>query len=239
MDKVRPANRSGTDIHPNNGFVQRAASRFAPNHRRLSLIGEPNSLESTVHVVSLSSGLVNRLRYTNPHTLHNLHRIVLHPSSEIHRGKRNQTTSLRKHRNKQTNTRANNWSTENNKFLIFVLWTRLHKTRQQSGKKLDERESGGGTLLVGRTEWTRPGEIRLGELVCRRWWIGCWWYLDRLTQSTHPLSTSLSPSHEFDSEQSKTNWIWKQREKERERERLQKNTMSKMDKYSGVERVWI
>ena len=82
VNKNEPANRSGTNIHPNNGVVERATTGFAPNDRCLSLIGETNRLKPTVDVLAIGSGLVNRFRDTYPHTLQNLHWIVLYPSRE-------------------------------------------------------------------------------------------------------------------------------------------------------------
>ncbi len=57
MDKGIPANRTGTNIHPNNGVVKRITGGFAPQQSCLSLIGQPNSLQSAVNVVALSIAL--------------------------------------------------------------------------------------------------------------------------------------------------------------------------------------
>jgi hypothetical protein len=82
MDKGIPANRTGTNIHPNNGVVKRITGGFAPQQSCLSLIGQPNSLQSTVHVVAIRCGLVYCLGNAHPHTLQNLHWIMLHPSAK-------------------------------------------------------------------------------------------------------------------------------------------------------------
>lgn len=82
LDKGIPANRTGTNIHPNNGVVKRTTGGFAPQQSCLSLIGQPNSLQPAVHVVAIRCGLVHCLSNAHPHTLQNLHWIMLHPSAK-------------------------------------------------------------------------------------------------------------------------------------------------------------
>ena len=77
---MRPANRTGTNIHPNNGVMEGITSGFAPKQSCLSLVSQPNSFHPFVHVVAIRSGLVHCLCNTSPHTLQNLHWIMLHPS---------------------------------------------------------------------------------------------------------------------------------------------------------------
>merc|ERR1712226_1218067 len=74
------ANRTGTNIHPNNGVVERTTSGFAPKHSGLSLVSQPNCLQPFVHVVAILCCLFHCLCNTSPHTLQNLHWIMLHPS---------------------------------------------------------------------------------------------------------------------------------------------------------------
>lgn len=83
--QVVPANGTGTSIHPNDGVIERTTSGFAPNQSSLSLIGQTNSLEPTIYVVTINCGLVKGFGHAHPRTLQNLHRIMLHPSENAHK----------------------------------------------------------------------------------------------------------------------------------------------------------
>ena len=81
MYVMLPADGTGASIHPDNSFVERKSSGFAPNDGRLSLIGKPNGFQATVDVVSIGCGFVKSLCNAHFHTFEYLHWIVFHPSS--------------------------------------------------------------------------------------------------------------------------------------------------------------
>ncbi|PNX61784.1 hypothetical protein L195_g060834, partial [Trifolium pratense] len=56
--KGGPANRGGTNIHPNKSMVKRSTGGFAPNKSGLSLISETNSLQTFINIESIGCCLV-------------------------------------------------------------------------------------------------------------------------------------------------------------------------------------
>jgi hypothetical protein len=81
MDKKKPANGACASIHPHNSIVQWKPSGFTPHDSGFPLICDPNGLQTSTDIMSISSGFVNCLRHTHLHSLYNLHRIMLNPSS--------------------------------------------------------------------------------------------------------------------------------------------------------------
>lgn len=76
-----PADGTGASIHPDNGFVERKTSGFAPDDGGLSLISKTNGLQATVDIVTIGCGFVKSLGNAHFHTLQYLHWIMFHPSS--------------------------------------------------------------------------------------------------------------------------------------------------------------
>ena len=114
---MRPANSTGTNIHPNNGVVERTTSGFAPKHSSLSLVSQPNCLQPFVHVVAILCCLFHCLCNTSPHTLQNLHWIMLHPSEIV----KKQTFSL---------THAEKTEKGVDDIWLLILFTRLLGTTE-------------------------------------------------------------------------------------------------------------
>jgi hypothetical protein len=79
--KKKPANGACASIHPHNSIVQWKPSGFTPHDSGFPLICDPNGLQTSTDIMSISSGFVNCLRHTHLHSLYNLHRIMLNPSS--------------------------------------------------------------------------------------------------------------------------------------------------------------
>lgn len=74
---------AGAGVHPHDGVVQGEAGGSAPDDGGLPLVGEADGPEASVDVVASGGGLVEGLRHAHPHALHDLRRVVLHPSAII------------------------------------------------------------------------------------------------------------------------------------------------------------
>lgn len=92
---IVPADRTSTNIHPNNGIVERKTSGFTPNNSSLSLIGKANGFQSIVNVMTINRGLIKSLRHTQPNTRNNLHCIMFNPSTQT-------ITKISKNKKKKT-----------------------------------------------------------------------------------------------------------------------------------------